>query len=160
VDLSSVAFSRQFTGHLTEAIPDFERCLRIREELSASDPKDVQVKRQLKVVHDRLGRLYIDLGRVSDALDHHRKAVAIAESMATIDVNAKFDLADSLFALAVAEAQDGRMAVACDAYSRSFAIADGLLRSESLSPLLERNVRVHAATTRERLVGCNKPVSR
>jgi len=160
VDLSSVAFSRHVTGHPAEAIPDFERCLRIREELSASDPKDVQVKRQLKVVHDRLGRLFIDLGRVSDALDHHRKAVAIAESMATIDVNAKFDLADSLFALAVAEALDGRMAVACDAYLRSFAIADGLLRSESLSPSLERNVRRRAATTGERLVGCKKPALR
>jgi serine/threonine protein kinase/tetratricopeptide (TPR) repeat protein len=154
VDLSNVAFAKYLVGRLDDAVPDFERCLKMREELSASDPKNVLARRQLTTVHNRYGRLLADMGRIPDALDHHRKAVAIAESLATLDANGKNGLAESLFDLAVAEALAGRKTAACAAYRRSFALDDDLLQARSLGPEEEYALQQHVASTRRQLDGC------
>jgi tetratricopeptide (TPR) repeat protein len=75
VDLSNVALAKRTAHRLSEAAADYERCLEIRQQLAASDPQDVRGRSQLAMVHSRLAQVYVDVGRVSDALDHSRQAV-------------------------------------------------------------------------------------
>ena len=157
IDLSNVAFAQWQTGHLEEAATGYERSLAMRLHLAEFDPKDVLARSRVEYAHSRLGRLYTDSKRFAQGIEHARAAVAIGESMATIDVNHEEQLADDLLGLGLAEAASGRHAAACQTFQRALSMALTLQAKPDLSADLSQRLRNLMHDITDGRAGCGPP---
>lgn len=86
------------TGPVTAARRLYLRALEIVEKLSAADPADAQVQRDLSVSYNRLGYVNHQAGEAQRALDYFQKGLAIRQKLSAADptdAHAQHDLADS-----------------------------------------------------------------
>ena len=60
------------------ALDSFEKALAIREELSGSDPRDVQLRDRIAYLHGEIAAVLLSLKRQAEARDHAAQAVKIA----------------------------------------------------------------------------------
>ncbi|HTR38425.1 MAG TPA: serine/threonine-protein kinase [Bryobacteraceae bacterium] len=60
------------------ALDSFEKALAIREELSGSDPRDVQLRDRIAYLHGEIAAVLLSLKRHAEARDHAAQAVKIA----------------------------------------------------------------------------------
>jgi len=155
VDLCSSGLAKRKLERLADASVDLQRCLAIREGLAASDTKDVLARDKVAAAHHRLGALYLDMNRLQDALNQYRKAVAIAEPLASVDANEQHLLSEYLASLGSAEERAGDHAASCRDYRRVVQLTAGLLAKRQLDPRTELLASERHARIKRLLDSCN-----
>jgi len=71
--------------HLDDALGSFQASLAIAEKLAAHDPANTQWKRDLSVLHNKVGDVQRAQGHLDDALGSFQASLAIAEKLAAHD---------------------------------------------------------------------------
>jgi tetratricopeptide (TPR) repeat protein len=138
VDLSNVAMAENYTGRSAEAIEHLSQSLSIREELSATDPKDMLARERLALTFERLGMVYESVGRLNDALDALRKSVAIYEEVAPLDAHSRRELSATLSLFGRLEREAGMKVEACRDLRRAATLAEALLAEHALASMTAR----------------------
>lgn len=140
----NVAFSHSHVGEALAATGDLEGAIRsyrvslaIIEELAEKQPLNLRFSRGVMIAHFWLGNLsgglhFINMGDRAAALDHHQKALVIAEAAAATDAkNAahRLDLVTSYQNVAEALSEDDP-AHAAEFYRRALALVRSQLEIE------------------------------
>lgn len=137
-------------GNPARAVESYLKALNLWERLSAADPADLQLRSSIATVYSRLGEVQQDRGDLATAVAHHRKAIAIAESVVA---NPKAG-ADDREALAQAHttlgdvlgnpnlANLGDASGALESYGRGLQIREQLALEEPNNPERRRGVAV------------------
>jgi tetratricopeptide (TPR) repeat protein len=74
-------FALEDNGQLPEAVEHSRQIIRDLQRLLQGDPKNMQLRRNLGVSYNVLGRDLLLLGDVAGALENHRNALALAEPL-------------------------------------------------------------------------------
>ncbi len=123
-------------GDLEEALEAYRQALRINEEQVANNPENVNVRRGLISRYQGVAAVLgdpddLNLGRPDEALTYFRKALALAEELASIDPNNAQDkraVANSAMYVAMM-LRDSKPAEAAALYRKSLLISEALYQA-------------------------------
>jgi tetratricopeptide (TPR) repeat protein len=133
IDLSNLAFVQWQQGDLGEAALLYERSLAIREQLAATDPKDMLARGKVAFVRRQLGLVKRDQKRNAEALADLREAVRLFEST-DMTADTKRNLAVAFLGLVGLESNRSDM---CRASGRAFELLASMTPTERASGLHE-----------------------
>ena len=122
IDLSNVAYAHWRRNALTEAIDVYRRSLAMREELLASDPRDVNAVGRVAFVESQLGEVLRVHGETGEARDHLRHAIQLFQRAGSTHDSNQADQAGAWAHLAMLETVRGQTGSACEATARAFAL--------------------------------------
>lgn len=138
IDLSSIAYAHWHRNALTDAIGMYRRSLAMREELLASDPKDVSALSKVAFVRSRLGAVLRLRGDTEEAMAQLRQAIQLFQRVAS---RSDFDTAMTAATwvdVAKLETTRGRPAAACEAFERAFSLYQVVTEQMRISTENER----------------------
>ena len=113
IDLSNLGYAHQVRHELPQAVDLYQRSLRMREELAASDPKDVLAQAKVAFAHRQIAFAFAEWGRTDEAVQHFRDAARLYQKLETDKLDVKRNLAIVL--LELARLEQPRRAACADA---------------------------------------------
>lgn len=122
-------FRRASLGDSEGALKSYEKALAIRTALSARDPNDAGLSRDVIRTHGKLSDLLLEKGNPAAALEHSRTLLALAESLCAKESASTTDrriLATAYGDLAFKQAGAGEWKAAVDNYHKSLASLEAL----------------------------------
>ena len=130
IDLGTLAFNRWRTHDLAAATDLYLRSLKMREELSATDPTDALSREKVAYIHGQLGSLYAERGDTNAALEHLRKEIEIYTSSGVATVEGRRDTADGWRSIGSLEAKAAHVQASCTAFAKAFELFEQLPPSD------------------------------
>ncbi len=133
------------------ALASFERALAIRQELSKSDPHDVQLLDRTVYLHQGIANALLALKRSSEARSHAVTAVRIATELVAQEGSPHHRelLASTYNTLGQAETAGPNPAAACARWSKARALLEGM-GSAAMTPSAAEELRI----VLQRLAAC------
>jgi serine/threonine protein kinase len=127
IDYSNLANSADQSGDYATAERMLALSLRLREELAASDPRDMLAQLKVGSASWRLGRVQRIEGRLQDARVTLARAVAVLEAVLKVsnDHPSRSELTVALFHLGELERVERHQEAACGTYRRALTLARG-----------------------------------
>jgi tetratricopeptide (TPR) repeat protein len=122
-------------GDLVAAQANFQNTLKIGGELLQEHPADTAIARDIAVVHESLGKVNVDCGKLSDGLEHYKASLAMRERLANTDDSSpvfQSDLASVLINYGIA-IRPSDPATASSCYDRAVALYSKLVDIDSLN---------------------------
>jgi tetratricopeptide (TPR) repeat protein len=140
-----LAETLQETGDLRGALPVVLEAASAVDDLALRHPASAVYKRDSMIAHLTLGHvlgspLYLNLERVAESEQHYRRAVALAEELANVDLqnaDARRNLSQAYTRLAAA-IRDQDPAQSVELYRKGAALTDELVRSDPANVFLLR----------------------
>jgi eukaryotic-like serine/threonine-protein kinase len=126
IDLSTVAFNRWRTHDLDAAIELYMRSLKMREQLSATDPTDALSREKVAYIHGQLGSLYQERGDAKAALEHLAKEIDIYTRSGFTTAEARRNAADGWTTVASLEGTAAHAQASCNAFRKAFELYEQL----------------------------------
>jgi serine/threonine protein kinase/tetratricopeptide (TPR) repeat protein len=144
-DVRGEAYGSANLGDRAGALDSYGKALRIREDLLASDPHDVQNRRALAAIHKKIGGALQETNEAKLGLEHLRKALTISSALAAeqaTDPEIQMDLAVIYNAVGMALEDRSEMPEALENHHKGCAIWEKLVTAGSKNRKYRRGLSV------------------
>jgi tetratricopeptide (TPR) repeat protein len=143
-DVRGQAYSANL-GDRAGAMDSYQKALRIREALVIAAPREVQSRRDLAAIHEKIGNKVVDTNEAARGLEHLRKSLALYSELAAehaADRGLRRDLAEIYDNLGGALEGRGKIPAALEHHRKARSIYEELLAANPHDRAIRRSISV------------------
>ncbi|MGI8979904.1 MAG: protein kinase domain-containing protein [Pirellulaceae bacterium] len=132
-------------GPLAAARKVYQQAFVIAQKLAAADPGNAGLQRDLSISYDRLGKVSLQAGQVSQALDYYQKGLEITQKVADTDpksADAQRGLWVSYNQLGDLNLQAGHVADSLGHYQQGLKIGQRLAAADPMDTQAQRDLSI------------------